>query len=232
MKMKKLILLLSMSAILAGCKTDIITSISTDDLTSSNQKIINGIAEIEVITCNDYEDSRKDSRSLIEAKNKVSQILRNSNYLECYQKKMESFAVFETPIVVGSGRDGVEFLDGDIYILNRDDAYLTAMLNPSLIKRIESEESSLSMIGKVDLNIIIELKKGADFVPDLVWQGVYTSDTPSDIRKYPQIMHRFSGDGLDSMYITFSDVANSMLMKGKPAAVAWHPKALLESIKK
>ena len=186
--MKKLILLSAISLAFVGCKTDVISSITTDDLMSDAQKSVQGIVEVEVLSCNDFNDSRNESRSLIEAKAKVSHILKGSEYKECYKKQFKSYAVFSTPIVVGSGRSGVNFIDGDIYILNNDDAYLSAILSPDLIEKIKREEQSFSSMSKIDLNMTIGLKKGDSTIPDLIWEGVYLSDDPANVKKHPHIM--------------------------------------------
>lgn len=229
--MKKTILLSMLALIIAGCKADVGTAITTDDLTGAGQKEMISNVLVEVVSCTDYQDSRNESRSLIEAKSQIGRVLRNSEYVECYDKKMKSYASFDVPVAVGSGRDGLEFMDSDIYILNRDDIYLAVMLNPNLIERIEREEKASFMPRKIDLNMSISLSAKEKPIPKIAWQGVYLSDNENDAKKQPVMLEILDGEGVEKMIITLSDVANSTLMKGDTAVIGWYPEALMEALK-
>ncbi len=62
--------------------------------------MVKGNIDIEVSSCNDYEDSRKESKNLIELKQKVPTIFKNAEYVECYRKKFDSYAHFTIPVAV------------------------------------------------------------------------------------------------------------------------------------
>ncbi len=66
--MKKIFMVAVISSLLVGCKVDLETKINTDNLLSSEQSIVKGDINFEVSSCNDFEDSRKESKSLIELK--------------------------------------------------------------------------------------------------------------------------------------------------------------------
>ena len=69
-------------------KVDLETKINTDNLLSSEQNIVKGDINFEVSSCNDFEDSKeKESKSLIELKNKVPEIFQDAEYVECYKQK-------------------------------------------------------------------------------------------------------------------------------------------------
>lgn len=222
--MKKLAFLLSMSAVLVGCKTDIIAPITTDDLESSEHKIVSGNVLVEVLTCNDYDDSRIESRSLVEAKSKVGSILKESEYIECYDKQMKSYASFKIPIGVGAvGDDGNLSFDSDVFVFSSKDIYLGAVLNPNLLQRMEQDKKRSFFSDKIDLNMSISLKVGNKPIPNVSWQSVYLSSKALNVGKIPIISETLTGDGIEDLIITISDVASESLMSGSPIVIGKRP---------
>lgn len=76
------------SSLLVGCKVDLETKINTDNLLSSEQNIVKGDINFEVSSCNDFEDSRKESKSLIELKIKFLRFSEMRNMLNVISKNL------------------------------------------------------------------------------------------------------------------------------------------------
>lgn len=231
--MRKIITLSLLALALAGCKTDVKTSITTDQLSSSNHSVVDGNILVQVLSCSSYEDSRLESRSLIEAKAKVASILADSEYIECYDKQMKSYASFKIPVGVGAvGSDGNLSLDNDVFIFSSDDITLGVVLNPNLLQRMKKIESSSPFSQKIDLNMTVTLNAGEKPIPTTVWQGVYLSDNEDNIKQKPAMMTVRESDGLKKVVVTLSDVASSTLMNGDIAIIGWNPDSLIKAIKR
>lgn len=231
--MKKIVVLSLFAFIIAGCKTDVKTSITTDELASSEHTTVDGNILVQVLSCSSYEDSRVESRSLIEAKTKVASILADSEYIECYDKQMQSYASFKIPVGVGAiGDDGNLKFNNDVFIFSSNDITLGAVLNSALLQRIKDVEKSSPFSQKIDLSMSISLSAGEKPIPMTVWQGVYLSDNESNIKQNPAIMAMRGGDGVDKVVITLSDVASSTLMNGDVAIIGWNPDSLMKVISK
>lgn len=86
--------------ILTGCKVDfeVPINISATTQTEAMQKQFSML--VEVPGCSDFEDSRKESESLIDMKEKISQALPIAKYKECFRKGMDSFAEFYVPFTI------------------------------------------------------------------------------------------------------------------------------------
>ena len=230
--MKKIVVLSLFAFIIAGCKTDVKTSITTDELASSEHTNVDGNILVQVLSCSSYEDSRVESRILIEAKTKVASILADSEYIECYDKQMKSYASFKIPVGVGAvGNDGSLSLNNDVFIFSSNDITLGVVLNPYLLKRMRDVEESSPFSQKIDLNMTITLNAGEKPIPTTVWQGVYLSDNENNVKQKPAMMTVREGKDLKKVVVTLSDVASSTLMTGDIAIVGWSPDALIQSIK-
>lgn len=98
--MKKFTLSL-ISILLAGCEVDIEKDIFLSELLNNPISTQNATLRVEVPSCYDFNDSRKPSKSLIDAQAKVPTIFKNAVFKECYSAQFKSFATFDFPIGVG-----------------------------------------------------------------------------------------------------------------------------------
>ena len=78
--MKKILPVLIAVSMLAGCKVDVETTVNTDDLVSHEHKLVTGNINVEVPACNDFEDSRKESKSLIRIKEQMPAVFSGAYY--------------------------------------------------------------------------------------------------------------------------------------------------------
>lgn len=206
--MKKIFMVAVISSLLVGCKVDLETKINTDDLLSSEQKIVKGDINFEVSSCNDFEDSRKESKSLIELKNKVPTIFKDAEYVECYKQKFDSFAHFSIPVGVGKVGEDKKIIDTDLMIISYKDILAGVNASEGLIKRIKQAEKDSHQ--KMDFSISIILIPGNVKIDKAVALGV--TFTGSTSKNDPVLI---SGIKFDKKPLTFklSDVSVNELMQ-------------------
>ncbi|MBD2798145.1 hypothetical protein ID856_16690 [Xenorhabdus sp. 18] len=208
--MKKWLAIAASTLVLSGCKVDVETKVNTDDLTSIEHKLVKGDIDIEVSSCNDYEDSRKESKNLIELKQKVPTIFKNAEYVECYRKKFDSYAHFTIPVAVGVlPDDGQLGNDADVFILSHQKAYAGAVIPKDVLDRIKKAQKD--MMGKLDIRMSIILERGTKPVPTLISLGTYMTSAKN--KDYPLV-----ANGINlakEMKFRLSDVSNSSLSNGE-----------------
>ena len=87
-------------ALLLGCRVEVKTEIAFSDLLSEGEsRFIPGEILVEVAACDDFEDSRQPSDSLVEAQELIPRIFPDAEYVECYEKMFEATARFSTLIM-------------------------------------------------------------------------------------------------------------------------------------
>lgn len=89
------------TSLVVGCKSHLTADVNVTDLTSNTIKNTTATLYAEVASCNSYEDSRNPSSALIEAKQVIPSLFANAQFENCFQQKMESFAQFSIPLMVG-----------------------------------------------------------------------------------------------------------------------------------
>ncbi|WP_426575478.1 DUF7424 family protein (plasmid) [Xenorhabdus stockiae] len=207
--MNKWLAIASSVLILSGCKVDVETKVNTDDLTSVEHKLVKGNIDIEVSSCNDYEDSRKESKNVIELKNKIPTIFKNAEYVECYRKKFDSYAHFTIPVAVGVSPENGLSHDADVFILSHQKTYAGALIPKDVLDRIKKAQKD--MMGKLDIRMTIILERGVKPVPTLINLGTYVTSAKN--KDYPVVA---SGINLaKEMKFRLSDVSNSALSTGE-----------------
>ncbi|MDE9429047.1 hypothetical protein KKJ17_07335 [Xenorhabdus bovienii] len=210
--MRKLSVIALSVLALTGCKVGLDTEVNLSDILAQEHKIVQGNLNVEVTSCSTSGDSRQESKSLIEAKQKIPTIFKNAEFLECYRKDFDSFAHFTIPIDVGSVQDPINQQNTDVYIYSNKKQKIIAelKLTDALIGRINKAKKDLSLM-KFNFAVKIHRTKEPINVKAL---GVFmTSDKGQTT---PMVYEDFEWS--KSKYATFklSDVAvNSLLTKGK-----------------
>ncbi len=96
----KHILLAGLLLLLAGCKVEMEIPIAFSDLETKEVLTKSLFVLVEVPTCKDYEDTRNESKSLIDLKEKVAAHFPIAKYSQCFSKKMNSFAEYKLPFSI------------------------------------------------------------------------------------------------------------------------------------
>lgn len=160
--MKKILIGLISVALLSGCKVELAPTVNLSDVNSETAKTIQSKLVVEVMSCTDFKDSRKESSRVTDAKKAISNIFTDAKYIECYREKMDSKALFEIPITVG-GKDET----GDIQIRNGGfGGGMIVLLSDNLRSKIQQEQkNSFSKFEpSVQITVINDLDKNQDIV--------------------------------------------------------------------
>ncbi|OCG02232.1 DUF7424 family protein [Gilliamella sp. wkB112] len=175
--MKKLLVLLSCCVLLSACKVELSPSVNLSDLSSETPKTIKSNLTIEVTACGSYQDSRQESSSLTEAKQKITQIFPNAEYVECYEEMMDSKALFKIPVVVGGKQPS-----GDIQITNGNwGDGMVVFVSKELSGKINNMKKSSE---KLDFDIKINLNNDLGKERNIYANGVYIDNNPILLSQY------------------------------------------------
>ncbi|PHM33556.1 hypothetical protein Xmau_04515 [Xenorhabdus mauleonii] len=208
--MKKWLVAAASVLVLSGCKVDVETKVNTDDLTSVEHKLVQGDINVEVSSCANYDDSRQESKDLINLKQKIPTIFTEAKYVECYRKNFDSYAHFTIPVAVGVLPDGGQLgSKADVFILSHKEAYAGAVIPKNVLAKIKKAQKD--MMGKLDIRMSVILEKGAKPVPTLISLGTYM--TSGKNKDYPLVAN---GVNLaKEMKFRLSDVSNTALSNGE-----------------
>ncbi|WP_392563859.1 hypothetical protein RHO13_11605 [Orbus wheelerorum] len=163
--MKKTVVIASILLILAGCKVEITTPVNISELNNNTKKIVESQLDVEVASCNDFKDSRKESESLIEAKSSISKIFPKAEFIECYREQFDNKAAFKIPVTVGS-KDG----DISIYHISSSNSNYVA-ISENLQNKIK--EFKKKSFDKIEPSITILLKNDTDVEQSVAVYSAY-----------------------------------------------------------
>ena len=123
-----------LSLLMFGCKTHLTAEINVSDLNSEKLNDKSAVLYAEIASCNSYEDSRNPSSSLIEAQQTVTSLFDGAKFDTCFQQKMESFAQFSIPLMVGKINDDKGFAARNVKLFSNDSGLLLGLHMPKNIK--------------------------------------------------------------------------------------------------
>ncbi|HAO24370.1 MULTISPECIES: hypothetical protein [unclassified Methylophaga] len=171
--MKKTILL-PIFLILSACKVDTVIDVSTDQLRNETPENLTASLYLEIPSCNDYEDSRRESDSLVNAKAKTPQLFKGAEYVECFTQKMDTWAHFKIPVaIIKDSRSPVT----DLNLVSNEFTLMGMAAKEDFVKRLE-DENSRSYVSN-DYYIEINLKTNEEF--DIKVISAYLQDHPYTI---------------------------------------------------
>lgn len=208
---------------LTGCKTDLMTPITVSQLLADTPGKVMADLQVEVVSCESHEDSRLESDTLLKAKAEVINILPKAEFVECYTKRMDSFAHFKTPVVVGKGK-GVKEMDSSyFYILSNPDSKLLAGVRvpEEIKKKLELSKKKAFGVGSNDFNIIINLKNDTDSVFDFAPLALYIDGNPL-ISSYGRAISLSKG-GVVNIKLSDVSVSSALDSRIKSAPVLMSP---------
>lgn len=212
----KYILLAFVCFWLAGCKANVETTVSLSDLLESDTKIINGDLYLSVASCDSYEDSRKPSDAVVEAKKTVPAVFEGAKYVECFTKQFDSFAHFSLPIMLDKDRDNEMASEKHINILANEDVLLGVAIPDMIRQRIEKVEQDSYGMTSFDLDVNIHVKNDLGKAFDF---SVISAFVDSNPYVFEHITSK--GDG-GTFTVTLSDVSVEAAMQTQFASVLFH----------
>ncbi|EBI3714167.1 DUF7424 family protein [Salmonella enterica] len=195
---------------LTGCKVDLSTTVDLADILSEQHKATTADLNFEVAACNDYQDSRKESDSLVEMKAKVPTIFDGAEYVECYTQKFQSLAHFRIPVDVGALTENPKLAvpDADVFVTSqKEDGLIAAIyLSDKVRKKLENAQKRTP----IDFNYSIDVTINRTQEPvEAVVAGVYAVDKNG--KKIPAIMQTLHWQKSNTMTFSISDVGKTQL---------------------
>ncbi|MBI1074439.1 hypothetical protein MLT67_12105 [Escherichia coli] len=208
--MMKKYLVLCLALALTGCKVDLATTVDLADIQSEQHKSTTADLNFEVAACNDYEDSRKESDSLIKIKSQIPTIFTNAEFVECYQKKFESFAHFRVPVDVGalSEKAVVAVPDADIFLTSKKEEGQLAAIYLSEKVRKNLKQAQKSTPVDFDYSITITINRTEEPVEAVV-AGLFVVDAKGN--RAPVVLQKLHWQKAKTMTFSLSDVGKSQL---------------------
>lgn len=168
--MKKTLIGLMSIALLSGCKVELAPTVNLSDVNSETAKTVQSKLIVEVMSCTDFDDSRKESSDVTDAKKTISNIFTDAKYVECYREKMDSKALFEIPITVG-GKD----VTGDIQIRNGGfGGGMIVLISDNLRSKIQQQQKT--SFSNFNPSIQITIKNDLERNQDIVVHGVFADN--------------------------------------------------------
>ena len=178
--MKKMILLGLSITLLAACKVEMSTQIPYSKLFDKNIEVAKSSLLVEVASCTHYEDSRKPSDTLMEARGTIADLFPDAEFNECNTQKFNSYAKFSLPIAYGA----VEALKPEhpkVRVLSYNNKVAFVDVAPSLKKKLEGYQNkkySLSGFKPSEMSIILSVKNDTDSDQKIDLASVYVDDYP------------------------------------------------------
>lgn len=206
----------SVALALSGCKIDMGASIPLSGLLGSELKTGSADLYVEVPACNSYEDSRQPSKGLIDAKNEIAQIIPESEFKECFQKKFNSFASFSVPIAYGPSKLVTESTNQIRVVLNENN-YASVIFGAKLRSKLEQAKKKPSISGgfnPADVTITLNVKNDTGKALQATFASVYVGN--ESVIYVPDVKM----DNGQEWPITLSNVTTSELFRPDGGA-AW-----------
>lgn len=195
---------------LAGCKTTVNSEIAVSELQGGQSKELPGDLYVEVASCNDFEDSCKPSKTLLDVQQKIPGVFPTAVYKECFRQKMDSYAHFSMPLFLDLDKDGKLGSEQTINVISNDTAMLGLAVPDALQKQIASAKKDA--LGSLDLSVLVKVTNDTKEEFRFVVGAAYIDDHPVTDR----VLVAPAGA---SFVVRLSDVAVDAAVAGQNPAV-------------
>ncbi len=197
---RKYLLLIFTCFLLASCKIELSSIVKVSELLSNETKSVDGLISVEILSCNNYEDSRQPSSELLEAQQKIKSVIPSAEYIQCYSKSMESYAEFKISMNV---KPNFELSSNEITILNDGKGSLGLHIPNHIANQIKK-----SSFGKNDVSIIFTIFNDTESSVKFNVVGAFVDNEP-----YP-LFAEVLLDPQQKVNIKLSDVVKEYILKG------------------
>jgi len=211
--MKKYASILLLVSLLVGCKAEVETTIAFSEIASGATKTTTGDIYVEITACGDHDDTRKPSESLLQAKSKIPSIFEGAQYIECFNKKLDTFAHFKIPISIDGNNNGKLESDNALTLLTEKGVLYVAV--PSVLaKRIKDAKNDPEGGGLTDISIQINMNNDTK-------DGIIFKAFSSYIDGRPYVYSTLCAHANDPFVVRISNVSvDEALTDGKSLVMA------------
>lgn len=211
MRLKTLATIGAATIALAGCKTTVNSEVAVSDLLGGQSHELPGDLYVEVAGCNDFEDSRKPSKTLLEVQQKVPGVFPEAKFKECFTKKMSSYAHFSMPLFLDRDKDGKLGSEKTINVLSNDTAMLALSVPVGIQKQIAKAKDG-PIGSSLKLTVAMKVTNNTKEAFRFSVGSAYIDDTPV-------IDHVLSAPPGASFIVRLSDVSVDAAVSGQDVAV-------------
>lgn len=199
--------------LIVGCKTTVETEVTISDLLSSPTKQIAGALIVEVPACQDYQDSRNPSNTLLEVQKMVPTIFKDATFKECYRQQFNSFARFELPLVLDKDKDGKLASEEHINILSNE-SNLLAVSVPERIKAGLENAAKRGPGSALDMRLAVKVTNdtGEDFNFSVI---------SAFVDEEPYVFGNLTSKAGKSFTVSLSDVSVQSALNGDAMVLRW-----------
>ncbi|NOL51680.1 DUF7424 family protein [Pelistega suis] len=172
--------LIASAVVLAGCKVEAELEATHSELFSETQHEKIGSLYVEVAGCKHYEDSRQESDSLVKLKEAIQKYLPSTEYVECFSKKMDSFAHFKIPYAVG-GKTSDIFENIKVTAIPSDPegtSNQAAVMVTKKFKKALKDIKKENMMSNLKTSLSIKYQNNSDDTIEMTPLSVWMDDTP------------------------------------------------------
>lgn len=174
--MNKFLFLFTILILFTGCKNDLFIKVSMSDFKLEATSVV-GVAELEISACNDYQNKAKESTDLLRLKRDIPEIIKNSEFQDCFNENFRSIARFTFPVeVIDIGNNNYNSESDIVFIKTASDnneSLLGLYLNDTFRKNVEQYQKEQLLGNNTDLNLYIALKNDTGKNINLILQDSY-----------------------------------------------------------
>lgn len=203
-----------MVLLLAGCKTTVQTQVKLTELLQGEAKAIPSTLTIEVASCNDYQDSRKPSSSLLDVQKHIPAVFKDAEYVECFRQKMDSLAKFNVPVYLSKDEEGIPASNDHLSLVSNK-SILLAITVPEAMKTRLGQTRKEMMGMSLDMNVLVEVTNdtGTEFPLGAI--ATFIDDQP--------VVYQNLNVPKDAKFtLRLSDVSVQTALAGAYARVLYH----------
>lgn len=180
--MKKALSIILIAIYITGCKTTVQTQVNLSDLLEGSSKTIPSSLYVEITGCVDHEDSRKISTSLVEVQTEIPKIFQNAEYIECFSKRIHSYAHFKIPIYLNTSKDEEINSTEHLTLISNKNTFLSIAAPKGLRDALAAFEKKT--YNSLDLDVVIQVNNNTEKDINFSAVSVFIEDKPSTFNNY------------------------------------------------
>ncbi len=168
---------------LVGCKTEFAAKVPISALQDPEVTELPGTVRLEVLACDDFEDSRKPSDALVQAQEMMPRVFPSVEFRECYGQGMDNWAEFDIALPIDRDGEAAEYASEDAFNLTTtDELPLGVAVPPAVLKRLERAQSANMMMGELDYAITLQVVNDTDAPLPVTVLSAWVEDEPATLQ--------------------------------------------------
>ncbi|MBQ9537275.1 MAG: hypothetical protein IJU79_05755 [Desulfovibrionaceae bacterium] len=156
-------LLFILNISLMGCKLESHSRIKLSQLSGAETKI-DSIIKVEITSCHPHDDNNSPSTDLLKANDTINKLFDESEFLECKNENMDTFASYNVPMTVGTFDGNISNTKGISVLKNKDNVYF---LVSEKIRKFIKQSDDFKLLAVI--RVVNDLGKNVIIYPNAVY---------------------------------------------------------------